>query len=66
MQKGGEAGALAAIDLVANFTKGALPPQFVKDYSAGSPVYALVWDNIAETADRYNEPGKFTTFIGFE
>jgi hypothetical protein len=66
MQKGGQAGALAAIDLVANFTKGTLPLQFVEDYSAGAAVYASVWDNIAETADRYYEPGKFTTFIGFE
>jgi hypothetical protein len=66
LQKGGQAGAAAAIDLVANFTKGTLPPQFVKDYSAGSPVYASVWDNIAKTADRFYEPGKFTTFIGFE
>jgi hypothetical protein len=66
MNEGGQAGAEAAIDLVANFTKGTLPLQFVKDYSAGSPVYATVWDNIAETADSYNEPGKFTAFIGFE
>ncbi len=66
MQKGGQAGAAAVMDFVYNFTKGTLPPQFVKDYSAGSPVYAAVWDDVAETADRYNEPGKFTTFIGFE
>ncbi len=66
MQKGGQDGAAAALDLVYNFTKGTLPPQFVKDYSAGSPVYASVWDNVADTADRYNEPGKFTAFIGFE
>ena len=66
MQKGGQAGALAVMDFVYNFTKGTLPPKLTKDYSAGSPIYASVWDDIAETADRYNEPGKFTTFIGFE
>ena len=66
MQKGGQAGALAVMDFVYNFTKGTLPPKLTKDYSAGSPVYAAVWDDIAETADRYNDPGKFTTFIGFE
>ena len=66
MQKGGQAGALAVMDFVYNFTKGTLPLQFVKDYSAGSPIYASIWDNVAETADRYNEPGRFTAFIGFE
>ena len=60
MQKGGEEGALAVQDFVYNFTKGTLPPNLTKDYSAGSPVYAAVWDDIAKTADRYNEPGKFT------
>jgi hypothetical protein len=66
MQKGGQAGALAVQDFVYNFTKGTLPPKLTKDYSAGSPVYAAVWEDIAETADRYNDPGKFTAFIGFE
>ena len=66
MQKGGQAAALAVMDVVYNFTKGTLPLQFVKDYSAWSPIYASIWDNVAETADRYNEPGRFTAFIGFE
>ena len=66
MQKGGEEGALAGNDLAISLMQGTLPPQFIKDYSAGSPVYATVWDDIAKLADRYNEPGKFTAFIGFE
>jgi hypothetical protein len=66
MQKGGQAGALAVQDFVYNFTKGTLPPKLTKEYSAGSPIYASIWDNIAATADQYNEPGKFTAFIGFE
>ena len=66
MQRGGQAGALAVQDFVYNFTQGTLPPKLTEEYSAGSPVYASVWENVAETADRYNEPGKFTAFIGFE
>lgn len=66
MQKGGEDAAAAALDLVYHFTTGILPPKFIKDYSAGSPVYDTVWRKVADTADRYNEPGKFTAFIGFE
>jgi len=66
MQRGGQEGALAVMDFVYNFTQGTLPPKLTEDYSAGSPIYASVWDDIAETADLYNEPGKFTAFIGFE
>jgi hypothetical protein len=66
MRKGGQAGALAVQDFVYNFTKGTLPPRLTKDFSAGSPIYASVWDDVAETADRYNDPGAFTAFIGFE
>jgi hypothetical protein len=66
MQKGGQEGAKATLDFVYHFTEGLTPPEFIKDYSAGSPIYATVWEGVAKTADRYNEPGKFTAFIGFE
>jgi len=29
-------------------------------------VARTVWQQVAETADRYNEPGRFTAFIGYE
>ncbi len=29
-------------------------------------VFRSAWEQIAETADRHNEPGKFTAFIGWE
>ncbi len=66
MQKGGEEASLAGNDLAISLMSGTLPLQFIKDYSAGSPVYATVWDEVADIADRYNDPGKFTAFIGFE
>jgi Protein of unknown function (DUF3604) len=65
-RKGGQHAASAAFDLITNFTQGTVPKKFLKDYSPGSPVYNKVWDNITRTADRYNEPGKFTALIGFE
>ena len=66
MQKGGEEASRAGNDLAISLMKGTLPPEFVKDYSPGSPVYATVWDRVAKLADQYNEPGTFTAFIGFE
>ncbi len=65
-QKGGEAAGKAAFDLITSFTQGTFPEKLAKDYSPGSPVYTEVWDDIIETADRYNDPGKFTALIGFE
>ena len=64
--KGGEAAGKAAFDLITHFTQFKIPKQFLKDYSPGSPVYTKVWDSITDTADRFNEPGKFTALIGFE
>ena len=66
MLKGGEEGSRAGNDLAISLMNGTLPPEFVKNYSPGSAVYATVWDGVAKLADRYNEPGKFTAFIGFE
>jgi hypothetical protein len=65
-QQGGQAAAAAAFDLITNFTQGTVPRQLLEDYIPGSPVYTKVWDEITKTADRYYEPGRFTTLIGFE
>ena len=65
-QEGGQAAGEAAFDLISTFTQGKMPKQLLKDYSPGSPVYTKVWDHITETADRFNEPGRFTALIGFE
>ena len=65
-QKGGEAAGKAAFDLITNFAQMTIPEQLVQDYSPGSPVYNKVWDKITQTADDYNEPGRFTALIGFE
>jgi len=64
--KGGEAAGIAAFDLITHFAQMKLPEQLVTDYSPGSAVYDKLWDMITETADEYNDPGKFTTLIGFE
>jgi hypothetical protein len=65
-RKGGQDAAKAAFDLITSFTQGTVPKKFLEDYSPGSPVYNKVWDKITETADRFNEPGRFTALIGFE
>ena len=65
-KQGGEAAGKAAFDLIMNFSQMTLPEDLVKAYSPGSDVYNDIWNTIIDAAEKYNEPGKFTAFIGFE
>ncbi len=65
-KEGGEAAGAAAFDLIQKFSQFELPEKLVYDYSPGSAVYNDIWEEITETADRFNDPGKFTALIGFE
>ncbi|MFT4518458.1 MAG: hypothetical protein ACI9JM_000839 [Halioglobus sp.] len=64
--KGGADAAAAAFDLIGMFSQMTLPEQLIEDYSPGSDVFNGVWKSIVESAERNNEPGLFTAFIGFE
>jgi hypothetical protein len=63
---GGQKAGEAAFDLISSFTSGTVPKDLLEDYSPGSVVFTKVWDDITETADRFNEPGRFTALIGYE
>jgi hypothetical protein len=65
-KKGGEAAGKAAFDLITHFAQMKVPEKLLEDYSPGSPIYNGVWEDIVQTADRFNEPGRFTALIGFE
>jgi hypothetical protein len=65
-QKGGQAAGEAAFDLITHFAQMKVPEELLNDYSPGSPIYNGLWDKITRTADRFNEPGRFTALIGFE
>jgi hypothetical protein len=65
-QKGGQAAAEAAFDLIGNFSQGTVPVELLEQYSPGSTIYNGVWDKIVKTAEAYNEPGRFTALIGYE
>lgn len=64
--KGGRAAGDAAFDLIKNFSQMTLPPQLISEYSPGSEAFRGVWRNIVDNAERHNEPGLFTAFIGYE
>jgi len=65
-KKGGRAAGEAAFDLITHFSQMKLPKKMVADYSPGSKVYNNLWYDMVDTAERFNDPGKFTALIGFE
>ena len=66
LQAGGEASAKAALDLIGTFSQGKINPEMMKEYSPGGKTYASIWEKVVDAAERFNEPGRFTAFIGFE
>ncbi|MFY0626361.1 MAG: DUF3604 domain-containing protein [Reichenbachiella sp.] len=54
-------GPVAAIELIKAFSQGEL------EMNINDPVLQKsVWTSTVEAAEKYNEPGKFTAFIGYE
>ena len=66
IEAGGQQAVEATLDLIGTFSQGKFPPKLLEQYAPGSKKYASVWEECLETAERYNEPGRFTALIGFE
>ena len=64
--QGGDAAGKAAFDLITHFAQMKLPEQMLNDYAPGSRISNNIWERIVDAAEKYNEPGKFTAFIGYE
>ena len=64
VQAGGEEGVKAALEIIDNFSRGTFPPAL--QFLPGSEGYRSTWEQIIAAAEKYNEPGRFTAFIGYE
>jgi hypothetical protein len=64
IQKGGQDGVTVAPDVISAFSRNQFPPALAS--LPGSQAYRNAWEIAIQAADRYNEPGRFTAFIGYE
>jgi len=65
MKKGGEAASATQNEITKAQAMGTLPTP-IKDPKVVGPVMKSAWEKYTATAEKYNEPGKFTAMIGYE
>ncbi len=64
IQAGGQTSVAAAIEIIEAFSQGTFPDALASP--PGSQAYRSAWEETIDAADKYNDPGRFTAFIGYE
>ena len=64
VQAGGQQGVEAAVEIIVAFSQNKFPEALAS--LPGSPAYRSAWEQAIKAAEKYNQPGRFTAFIGYE
>ena len=64
VQAGGQKGVEAAVEIIVAFSQGEFPEALAS--LPGSKAYKSAWEETIKAAEKYNDPGEYTAFIGYE
>jgi len=64
IQAGGQQGVAAAVEIVLGLTNNNFPETLAS--LPGTDAYRSAWETTVSAAEKYNEPGRYTAFIGYE